>query len=509
MADYRIQNPMLRPEKRNGLLYPIFFLWGLVVVAIFALFVFEEGLAESLAKYYLLPWTFMTGAVILTPSLYLFFKKKFDPFHPLVFPVWSYFFPAFFVGGLILTFNLSQPYYLAFVQDERYELPLTLVFVMLGFAGLSIGFALPVGKIIGSYISRWLPAWQWKPEQVMKPGVLLLGIGLINTGIAFGMGVLGFQKVEEIGAFDGIIFLLSLFWLEASFLLWLCIFRTENKFTVNHYFIIALLLITSFTKSAFQGNRGSLIQLFILIAFAFVFSGRKIEFKHKVFSGILLSLALIFGMIYGTTFRTIKTTEERMGMEEYASVIMQTFEKVSDQDLGTVFENGFTAIAERFESVSSLAVVVSNYEKLGTYEQGYGLDNNIWKDSITFLIPRILWTDKPVATDPGNYGDLYFNFRENSFTITPMGDLLRNFGPIGIPVGMFVLGLFIRTIYSALRENQEFSFWRATIFYMLLTSISYEGSYGLIIPYLVKICIVSAVGILIVRFFVGKTRVVL
>jgi oligosaccharide repeat unit polymerase len=194
-------------------------------------------------------------------------------------------------------------------------------------------------------------------------------------------------------------------------------------------------------------------------------------------------------------------------MEEYATVVIQTFEKVSDQDLVTVFENGLTAIAERFESVSSLAVVVSNYEKLGSYEQSYGLDNNIWKDSITFLIPRILWTDKPVATDPGNYGDLYFNFRENSFTITPMGDLLRNFGPVGVPVGMFILGLFIRAIYSALRENQEFSFWRATLFYMLLTSISYEGSYGLIIPYLVKICIVSVAGILIVRFFVGKTSV--
>ena len=195
-----------------------------------------------------------------------------------------------------------------------------------------------------------------------------------------------------------------------------------------------------------------------------------------------------------------------MGMEEYAGIVLQTFEKVSDQDVGTILENGFTAMAERFESVSSLAVVVSNYEKLGAYEAGYGLDNKIWKDSITFFIPRILWADKPVATDAGNYGDLYFNYRENSFTLTPIGDLLRNFGPIGIPIGMLVLGLIVRIIYSALKENQEFSFWKATVFYMLLTSISYEGSYGLIVPYLVKVAVISVFGMLIIRFFVGKTR---
>jgi hypothetical protein len=508
MAQINYENYRNFPEKGSNLIYPIILLWGIVILAIFTLFLFDDGIGNTLDKYYLLPWSILTGAVILTPSIYLLIKKKFDPFHPLVFPAWAYFFPAFALGGLILTFDLSQPYYLVYVQDERYELPLTLFYVMLGFAGLSVGFYLPFGRKIGEIIGKKLPDWDWKPEQLFKPGLILLGIGLINTVAAFGLGILGFQKAAEINSYDGIIFLLSLFWLEASFLLWLCIFRTERKLNFNHYLVIGILLLTSLTKSAFQGNRGSLIQLFILISFAFSFSGRKIQFKHKVISGILLTFALVIGMIYGTTFRTIKTNEEQMGMEEYAGVVLKTFEKVSDQDVGTILGNGVSAMAERFESVSALAVVVSNYEKLGAYEAGYGLDNNIWKDSITFFIPRVIWTDKPVATDAGNYGDLYFNYRENSFTLTPIGDLLRNFGPIGIPIGMLILGFIIRTIYSALKENQQFSFWKVTLFYMLLTSISYEGSYGLIIPYLVKVGIISIVGILIIKFFIMKTRTV-
>ncbi len=494
------------PQDGAKLIYPIIILWGIVILAVFAILFSDNSSDEIFGKYYLLPWSILTGIVILAPGIYLFIKGKFDPFHPLVFPAWSYFFPAFAIGGLILTFDLSQPYYLAYVQDERYELPLTLVYVMLGFLGLTAGFYLPFGRKIGEMAAKKLPQWNWTSEQLLKPGLILLCIGLINTIVAFGFGILGFQKAQEINSYDGLVFLLSLFWLEGSFLLWLCIFRTGKKLNINHYFVIALLLITSLTKSAFQGNRGSLIQLFILIAFAFIFSGRKIKFKHKIISGILLTFALVVGMVYGTTFRSIKTTEDQISMDEYAGVVLKTFEKVSDQDVGTILENGVSAIAERFESVSALAVVVSNYEKLGVYESGYGFDNNIWKDSITFFIPRIIWTDKPVATDAGNYGDLYFNYRENSFTLTPIGDLLRNFGPIGIPIGMMILGFIIRIIYASFKENQEFSFWRATVFYMLITGISYEGSYGLIVPYLVKVCIISFVGILIVKFFVPKVR---
>ncbi len=505
MAEYKLQNPAFLPDRKTNLLFPIALLWGLGLIFIIGFYIVDASLNNSGTKFYLLPWTFLTGAVVIAPSVYLFAKKKFDLFHPLVFAAWTYFFPAFFIGGLILSGGFSNPYFLNFIQHEEYDLPLTLVYVMLGYGGLTLGFYLPLGRKIGEMISRRLPVWNWKPEQVIKPGLILLGLGLANTILAFSVGLLGFQRVDEIGIFDGVIFLLTFFWLEAAFLLWLSVFRAE-RLNFNHYFVIAVLLITSLTKSAFQGNRGSLIQLFILVAFAFILSGKKVLLKHKIWGGILLFGALFIGMIYGTTFRTIKTTEERIGMEQYASNVFETFEKISDQDLGANLERGFFALSERFENVSQLAVVVSNYEALAVYETQYGLDNNIWKDSVAFMIPRLLWQDKPVATDPYKYGDLYFNFGANAFTLTPMGDLLRNFGPIGVPIGMIILGIFLRLIYATLRENQDFSFWRATMYYMLLTGISYEGSFGLLIPYNIKIGLVSALGLFIVWFLIRSMR---
>jgi len=399
MAEYKLQNPAFLPDKRTNLLKPVAFLWGLALIFIIGYLLVDASLSSVGTKYYLLPWTFLTGAVILSPSVYLLFKRRFDPFHPLVFAAWSYFFPAFFIGGLILASGFSNPYFLTFIQNEEYDLPLTLVYVMLGYGGLTVGFYLPFGRKIGEFINRRLPVFNWTPEHVIKPGLLLLGLGLANTVLAFSIGLLGFQRVEEIGVFDGVIFLLTFFWLEAAFLLWLSVFRSR-RLSFNHYIIIAILLVTSLLKSAFQGNRGSLIQIFIMVTFAFVLSGRKITFKHKIWGGFLLVFALLVGMIYGTTFRTIKTTEEKVSMDQYASNVFETFEKITDQDIGANLENGFLALTERFENGSQLAVVVSNYETLANYEAGYGLDNNIWKDSIAFLVPRFLWQDKPLATDP-------------------------------------------------------------------------------------------------------------
>ncbi len=489
-------------DARFNLLYAVGALWGLMIVAIVGLFWYADGFAGSRDYYYLLPWCFATGAVVISPILYSVYKQPFDPFHPLVYASWSYFLPGFFIGGLTLAFGASQPYYLAFVLDEQYNLPLTFVYVMIGFGALMLGFALPFGRKIGEAISKKLPVWNWNSQQVMKPALVLLIIGLANTAIAFAYGILGYQKVDELGSYDGIIFLLSMFWLEASFLLWLCVFRAKELNT-THFLVIAVLLFTSITKSAFQGNRGSLITNFTLVACAYVCSGKKIGLKQTFVGGLIICVALIVGMLYGTTFRGLKQTQDRMEMTQYAGLIGSTLGTITEQNPVENLSKAFGTLADRLDSISPLAVIVSNHEKLLPYEEGWALANNIIVESTTFFIPRVFWTEKPITTEASKYGDLYFGYADNSFTMTPMGDLLRNFGPWGIPLGMIFLGFLLRVIYATLRENQPFSFWRPTLFFMLLTIVSYEGTFGMIVPYLFKVGVFSVFGLLIIRFLAG------
>src|SRR5204863_7131767 len=130
---------------------------------------------------------------------------------------------------------------------------------------------------------------------------------------------------------------------------------------------------------------------------------------------------------------------------------------------------------------------------LASDEERWGISNNILVDSTIFFIPRVLWESKPIGLPTRSYGDLYFNYADNSFTMTPMGDLLRNFGPIGVRLGMLRLGFVLRVIYAALVEGWSFSYWKTTLYFMLLTSISYEGPFGMIIPTLFKILFISLV----------------
>lgn len=483
-----------RPDRS---ILPGVVMMGLALIVAFFGLLAVGGAFESYPYLFLLPWIFGLGILMAAPSAVMIYKGTFSFADPIVFATWSYFFPAFVIGGLFLAGGWSQPYFFALIQDAEYNLPLTVVLVGLGFTGLSAGYFLPAGARFGGFLANKLPAANYAQSSFLVPGLVLLVLGVMNTILAFGLGILGFQKSDEISQYDGLIYLTTLFWMQASFLLWYLIFR-QKKLTLILLPVIGLLVATSFSKILFAGNRGSMIQIFSIIGLAYILSGRRFRVKQSIVASVILVLCLIGGMIYGTTFRTVKGTESRQSADQYADNVLKTLDQVGRNDIYESIALGFTSLTERVDILSTVAVVVSNYESLQAYEEAYGLDNNIWVDSTTFFIPRAIWKDKPVASDFRKYSDLYFNFSESSFAITPMGDLLRNFGVIGIPLGMFVLGFVMRIIYRALVEGQPSSAWRLTLYFMLLTAVSYEGFYGTIIPTLFKVGFTAVVGTVLV-----------
>ncbi len=490
-------------DERGIKLLPILTLFGFVFLSCLIILVLTTDNFDFLERPYLIPWVILTGIVFIIPSVYLLFKNKFRLYHPLVFPVVFYFLPSFFGGGIILILGLHDPYFMSFVQDQEYNLPLTLVIVLIGFAGLSVGFFIPAAGSVGQKINQYLPNWKWDDDYIIFPGLLLLVLGFFNNILGFFVGVIGFQKIEETGTYDGLIFLTTLLWIQASFMLWVALFR-RNKWDMKALLVVCILVATSLIKVIFAGNRGGLLQVFIVVLLSYIFAGRIIKLKQAVVLGSALVVVVVAGMIYGTTFRLVKGTEEQIEASRYVENISRTFDTIGNRGPLRVLEQSFYNIFERMEAVSSLAVVVSNYEQLKPYEESYGIDNNIYKDTVTFIVPRVIWKDKPVASEPRRYSELYFDYGENSFAITPMGDLLRNFGIAGVPLGMLLLGFIVRILYSALIEKQPFSYWRSVLFFMLVPTISYESFYGSIIPYMFKVGVISMVGIVMTQFFISK-----
>lgn len=498
-----LQSNSLNAERS---LVPGLVLMGVALVIGLIALMFVSGSFESYPNLYLVPWLLGLGVVMALPLGYLFIKGRFTFVDPLVFATLSYLFPAFVVGGMFFALGLSQPSFANLVQDPATTLPLTICLVALGYAGLSAGYLLPFTAKIGDRIASFLPNVDYSPDSHITPGGLLLLAGVFNTVFALVLGRFGYQRVADFASWDGLIYFTTLFWVQASFLLWYVVFR-RRKWDFIAGFLIVVLLSASLVKFLFSGSRGNIIQLFLLISFAFILSGRRFTVRQGTVAGLLLTLGLTVGMIYGTTFRNTKGSEESQSADVYAENVIQAVSQVGNSDVVETLQFGAASFAERIDILSTLAVVVSNYEELAPYEEIYGLSDNIYIELTTFMIPRIFWPDRPVVSDPRRYSDLYFDYGESSYAITPIGDLLRNFGLPGIFIGMFVLGLILRLIYSTLVEGKPPVVWRLTLFFMLITSISYEGFYGTIIPVMFKTGFTAMIGIVFVAFLAKRIHV--
>ncbi len=446
---------------------------------------------------FLLPWIALIALALGVTTLVFYKKGKLDLYNPIIYAAASYFFPAFVVGGTLLASGWSQPYFLNFIQNPSYDLPYTTVLIAVGFLAYAAGFLLPVGRVIGQKFDTFLPARDFAPMSFAIPGMLLMSLGFFNNIFALVLGLVGYQKVEETGLFDGLIYLTTLFWIQGTFLLWYIVFK-QPRLNVQTAIITGILLVSAVAKALYAGNRSSLLQVIVVAGLAYLLAGRKLTVKKAAFAGALVFLSISVGMIYGTTFRMLKGSESRVDINEYSDTVFQTVDQVGRTGVYETFEFAFYAVSERLDTLSSVAVVVSNYERLRPYEEMYGLDNNITKDLTTFFIPRFIWEDKVVASEARRYADLYFDFGENSFAVTPIADLLRNFGEIGVVLGMIFLGILMRTIYRSLVEGQPAVTWRVVLYAMLLITVSFESFYGNIIPNLFRNGTTAVAGLIFV-----------
>ncbi|MBC7898448.1 MAG: hypothetical protein H7070_00165 [Saprospiraceae bacterium] len=496
-------------SDRNPLfmLLPALFL---MLGVIFFLFLFVMDLGESafeLERPYLIPWVIATGLVVVAPSVYLKYRNEFSVTHPLVFAALTYFFPIFFLGGLSLAFGLSSHYYLNYVTDPQYNFPLAFLCAMVGYAGLSAGFFIPKGKNVGNYIASWLPKWDFKPEEIVIGSLVCLAVGIFLNISALELGQIGFQSTADdaLGETVSLNYYLTIIAPTSSFLLWIAFFKFK-EWNFYHLIIAVVQILTAGFMLVILGGKSSLLQSLVLAIGAFVLVKRKVVLKHWVIFTAGLLICLIVGVIYGTKFRNLKGGNDRISAEKYGEVAFESMAGLGDGDMSVQLQETFEVLAERLEIVSSLAVVVSNYEALSTYEASYGLENNIWTYTWTAFIPRFLWKDKPVIADNYSYNELYFDHGGFGLAITAMGDLLRNFGPLGVPLGMIVLGFVLRIFYAMFVEGQPFSAWRTTIYFLVLTRINYDSFYGEILPTTLRIAAVIFIQLFILKIVIYAMR---
>lgn len=447
-----------------------------------------------------------TGFVFLLPSMYLKLRGRFDFFHPLVYPVLTYLFVAFFLGGLSLLSGLHYPWVMDLVPDPDYYLSLSFLYVIVGFAAMIMGFSFPLGRAAGRALSRRIPDWKWDEKEVLVPGFLLLLIGMGIDFWAIAVGVAGYQVRDTVAVEGGIAYSLTIIGSLGAFLLWWSYFRRGGK-TLSMKLLVLVLVSQIVLRSIISGSRATILMAVIGIFAAYWFSGREIRRRTIALFGILAVLAVIVGFNVGTTYRDLKGSEDSVvSPGESLRYGVESLKHLGQRDAAENIQDSVSVVIRRFDAISSFSVIVANYERLVPLESQYGLENSIWTSTWTSLIPRFLWQEKPTISNARAFSSLYFNVATTSFSITVFGDLLRNFGPFGVPAGMLALGILLRVLYAALIEAKSRSIWCAATYFLLLSKINYESFYGNILPNQIRLAFALVLGGIVVQLFIAKKR---
>jgi hypothetical protein len=69
MREIKIANSFVPSEKRLGILVPITLLWGFALILGVMWLLFDDQFGNPLKEYYLLPYAFLTGIIILLANL--------------------------------------------------------------------------------------------------------------------------------------------------------------------------------------------------------------------------------------------------------------------------------------------------------------------------------------------------------------------------------------------------------------------------------------------------------
>ncbi len=491
-----------------------------------------------------LVWASLTAAVVLAPLVLLHARGALDPYSPLAFVAWFYAIPGFVVGGALVAFGFTPAWLLALIPNPAVTFVRTQQYLALGLAAFGGAFVLPWPAHAGQWLRARLPRAEWSPRDVLAPGLILLLLGVAMALYIFRLGIIGYQQVS-FGRFTAASYYFSLTFMFGVVLLWSVVFRTASRWVVLG--LVPLLLLTIPLNTVLAGNRGTPLAHVVAIGLAFAFSGRTVRARHIVLFGVMYVVSIGAGMLFGSTFRDTKVlqaiaappskpapasslarpapaaaatasapvavaspppapTKQAAGIGE-TNVTLTEQGQLASKAAVVITQRGarqniefiVRRVAERLEHVYMAAVIVGNYERLRPEEERLGVANNIWLWTVTGFIPRALWPGKPIVGDARVFASIYLGTDQTSPASSPMVDLLRNFGVVGILAGMALLGAVTRVVHVALVAGRVPPLWCVVVYYAVLSRLSFEGSYGLLLPDTMRVAFVAVIFCLAVE----------
>ena len=113
-----------------------------------------------------------------------------------------------------------------------------------------------------------------------------------------------------------------------------------------------------------------------------------------------------------------------------------------DPTVTSVLFDSTAYVGSRFRHIDHVALIDARTPEMFAYGSG----NRYLHLPALVLVPRAVWTEKPILDDGQEFSHSYWEIPNDQRTSTPLtqpGDLLRNFGVAGIGVGLLAWGLVV------------------------------------------------------------------
>ncbi len=501
---------LIRTRSPNGLLLGALLTVVVMAVLLVLILILENLPFREFEQPLLLCLGIFLAIISLLPAFISMYVHGhgFDLFHPLLYAAYFFFIPEFVIVSFMLVLGQVTTSSALLLGDPALARIAAMKFAILGSIGLTLGYFLPVGRLLGRLLPTF-KALDYPTTKLQISAVILLLLGLIAQVGAFRSGLFGYQSNQEIAIFGAAFAFFSQCMLVSHGVIWYSYFKEKRGWWLPSMLSIAVIILTALVS----GSRAALILPLLIVVAGYQYAQDNFK-PAKLWKWALLAvLALWIGIVFGTYFRSIKTEllgrTTSMSFSDVLLIANLTRLTIQKQPLLDLISFGWDWLPHRLDGITQLGVILNFADQFKAAERAIGIDNNIIKDMLNAFIPRFVWTSKPIVGGTEQIGNLYFNVSNYSPAVTYMGDLYRNFGVWGIAPGMLIIGVTLRVLYVWLVEKQSRSPLRISLFLVLAGVVNYEGMYSTYFPSLIRTFVVALTAIAIVtmlgRFSFSKT----
>lgn len=222
--------------------------------------------------------------------------------------------------------------------------------------------------------------------------------------------------------------------------------------------LFKVVLISEIFWGLISGMKGLVLQNFLVVALVSSFVMRKLNLKWFVI--LFFGLVLLYPFV--NAYRLVVRGGEAADITSFAAAAEAGQMAVSktgggESTVGDLGREGLDHALERLDLLTSVAQVLA----LGSRASMVKGDVHWWTLPFYPFVPRFLWPSKPILDEgarftlalEGRSGDI--STAGSSTAITYPGDLYLQFGLLGIPVGMLVLGIVTQWFTNRVSHSVE------------------------------------------------------